>query len=215
MPGVTKLIGNIGPIEYQELLDEKIIPQPKFIRSEVHDKCSRPAGIDVASYGIMIEQLILDYLKGNRHDPMSIYWYQHRYPSIPLESLLGDNPMSVDDIVTILLPDGFKDYAEQITMLHPSFMSKVKIHHHQFNLSGEIDLVLGSTIMDIKTYNGAANTHCNYLQLLTYHAMVEYPVDTLILYNPLMGEVHMMDLSEKPINFLHYLHNKQLNKKYI
>lgn len=205
MTGVTKLISNITFNEYQNMIKNKIIPSPKFTKHIVHNGCFRPQGVLPTTYGAMIESLIIDYIKGDKYDPMSIFYYQKKYPTIKIHELLGDQPMTVDQMITILLPEGFRDYIGQIITFHSSIISKLRIRHPESKISGEIDLLYDDTIMDIKTYTSSANSYSNYLQLLTYHAMIDHTVKSIIIYNPLLGEIHMMDVMEKPVRLLKYL----------
>lgn len=201
MDSVTNLVSKINPYKIKYLINNNIIPTPNFNIINVHDSIERPYLMEPKTFGCFIETLILDYL--NKKEEIN---YSLRYPTLNLCDMLGNNIVPRELLMDIFLPINCKHYLDTIT----NFKSKIFIKNEQYKICGEIDLLLDSCVIDIKCY--CSNTLClsNYLQILCYHAMLDDPPSTIILYNPLQGKIYQMELTNKTISLLKYLIN---NKK--
>ena len=122
---------------------------------------------------------------------------------------IKDDSNIFNDLKNLLLSSEIFIYYNEICSKLTDFINKLKpkeiCSHYNVshaNIRGEIDLLVDNTLFEIKTNQLEIATTANVSQTLLYSYLVEKKerkIDTIILYNPLTGEMTKFDTTN--VNF--------------
>ena len=122
---------------------------------------------------------------------------------------IKDDSNIFNDLKNILLSSEIFIYYNEMCSKLTDFINKLKpkeiCSHYNVshaNIRGEIDLLVDNTLFEIKTNQLEIATTANVSQTLLYSYLVqkkERKIDTIILYNPLTGEMTKFDTTN--VNF--------------
>ena len=122
---------------------------------------------------------------------------------------IKDESNIFNDLKNILLSSEIFIYYNEMCSKLTDFINKLKpkeiCSHYNVshaNIRGEIDLLVDNTLFEIKTNQLEIATTANVSQTLLYSYLVqkkERKIDTIILYNPLTGEMTKFDTTN--VNF--------------